>query len=199
MSTGDDSVLTSQLTLATRLTERSLRVMPGAFLPQSAETFTFDAIGGTRLYLRDNSGVQYFLRTVTADGIGVDLDRDGTYDYYALDFADAWVRGIPESALAFNRPFTAIDLLPGISGAAPLVWPDQAASIRIAGAWGWAVTPEAIVDFVVHITHDLRSAHQAGATFEIPAIDGTISLRDQTGRWLWRQIETEYGARIVAI
>jgi hypothetical protein len=193
-ATGTDATLNSQLLLGSRLLERSLNVMPGAFNSQSAETFTFDSFGGRVLPLRDREGRQYFLRTTTS--IGIDTELDGTYDGEVIDLEDdVFVRGIPESALAFGQPFTALELLP-FSGATVSVWPDRVASVRIAGAWGWAAVPEAIVDLVVHIVHDLRMAHAAGAAFEVPDIDqGGLPLSRATFA-MWERMKGSYARRL---
>ena len=195
--TGTDTTLNAQLLLASRLLERSLRVMPGAFNTHTG-TYIFDALGGTVLRLRDRAGLGYFLQTITANSLGIDLDLDKTYDYYTLDLADAWVRGLPENAAAFSEPFTAIELLSHISTADPTRWPELVAGVRIVGTWGWAAVPNAVIDLTVHLVHDLRNAHQAGATLEVPTIDGSMPLSNQTWR-LWNEMKARYGRRIPAV
>lgn len=201
-TSGTDATLNAQLIAASRLLERSLRVMPGAFNTHgSAQTpveYTFDARGGTVLHLRDRAGMQYFLQTVEADGIGIDSEVDGTFDGYGLDFSDAWVRGLPENAgSADGEPLTAIELLAFLSTCVPTRWPDRIASVRITGtAWGWAAVPRIVKDLAIHLCHDLRDAQLAGDAGSIPTIDGgDLPLSQETWRF-WRLAQGEYSHKI---
>lgn len=197
VSTSLDTLLGTLLTTVTRVVEKRIGLAPGMLVAQASETFVFDAIGGTTLYLRDRAGMQYLLRTVTADGIGVDGEQDGTYDYYELDFADAWVRGLPENAAAFSEPFTAVELLSHMSDADPVKWPDQRASIQIAGAWGWATTPGGVKERVIGIVRELVDTHGAGMAnpASFTAVDDAIE-RIPAARGLMSMLETEYRYRL---
>ena len=189
-----DADLDAQLLLCSRLVERSLQVMVGAFNSHTA-TYTFDARGGALLSLRDRAGRGYFLQAINADGLGIDSELDGTYDGYVLDLNDAWLRGLPESAVAGSEPYSMLELLGHLSSASPSRWLDQPANVRIAGTWGWAAVPGAILELTVSIVHDLRQAHLGGATLEVPALDGGgFPMRDDSWR-LWREVKALYGRR----
>lgn len=194
--TGSDATLDAHLLAGTRLAERSLGLAPGMLQDQAAETFDFDSTGGQVLFLRDGAGRQLLLRSTTS--IGIDTEQDGTFDGETHDLEDdAWIRGHPDTAAAMSEPYTALELLGHLSGAERSVWPVQRASVRIAGAWGWASTPEPLVDFVAHMVHDIREAHAGGATLDVPTIDGGgLRLQDDTWR-LWNRIASEYGHRMV--
>lgn len=194
---GADSTLTAQLLAVQREMERAIGVPLGAFNSHTA-TYTFPAIprvnislDGTILRLRDSAGLGYFLQSVTADKIEIDSDADGTYGGYALDLADAWVKGVPENAAAFSEPYTALQLL-SIDAADPTCWPVGPSMVRITGTWGWAAVPGIIVDLLCHRTHELVTALKDGGTGEIPGFVNGVAMRPTTS-WLWREIEALYG------
>jgi len=191
--------LTAQLTMGTRLLERTLAVPPGAFNTHTA-TYDFDAHGGTILRLRDRTGAGYFLWSLPADAIGLDTERDGTYDGFSLDFSDNWVRGLPENASATTgESFTAIEILAHLSTASPAAWPNNPASVRITGAtWGYLTVPGAIKELVIDIVHGVRSAQLAGPALEVPVIEEGFTLsRDAFFRM--REMKQRYGRRLPAI
>lgn len=197
-ASGTDATLNAQLVSVSRLLEKSLRVMPGGFNSHTA-TYTFDTIAGPVLRLRDRAGYGAFLQSVVADGIGVDWERDGTYDGYELDFDDAWVRGLPENAVAGSEPFTAIELLRHISGASPATWLQQSAGVQINGTWGWpTAVPGLIADLVVHRTRELRDSLKAGSTGELADFEGGAPMQRNT-TWMFKEAERLYGRRIPAM
>ncbi|HRC63542.1 MAG TPA: hypothetical protein PLX85_10025, partial [Dehalococcoidia bacterium] len=174
-ATGTDTTLDAQLTAMTRQTERSLQVAPGGF-NSHAGTYTFDAHGGQVLWLRDSADLGYFLQSITADSCGIDIEEDGTFDYYTLDLGDAWLRGLPEHAATFSEPYIALQLLAHRTNAEPTEWPDQPASVRIAGTWGWAAVPRVIKELVIHRTHELREALKGGALEAMTNFEGTTAF-----------------------
>jgi hypothetical protein len=196
-SIGTDANLNQELLAASRLLERALGVAAGAFNLSTSTQRTFDAHGGTVLYLRDREGRQHFLNTVGADGIGVDADAGGAFNDYTLDFADAWVRGLPENAALGSEPFTAIELLP-ITSATLMRWPDRVAATRITATWGWTAVPQPIVALAIHLVHDLRDAHLAGAVLDLPGIDRSLPLQDDTWR-LWLDLRRLYSRALPVV
>jgi len=196
VGTADQSSIEEMLITVSRVVDRRCRVFDGMFQAQPDHTgpFIFPAHGGTRLYLRDEEGMQYLLRTVTANKIEID-DGDGTYGAYALDLEDAWVREYPVNASVVGRPYTALDLLPGVTGANPASWPASTTAVRITGTWGWATTPGAIKERVISITRELIDAHHAGASLSVGAMDATIQSVPST-RMLMGMLEREFTNRI---
>jgi hypothetical protein len=194
-ASGADAVLDAQLLTVSRLLERSLSVQPGAFNTHSA-TYTFDGRGGRVLDLRDRSGRTHFVTAITANSLGIDSELDGTYDGYLWDLSDAWVRGLPENAVAASEPFTRIEILPHIATAELTVWPTRPAAVRITGTWGWGAVPGAIMQLTVSLAHDLRQAQLSGALMESPPTleSGGFPMQDQSWR-LWRDIRHRYGMR----
>lgn len=192
-----DGELDPQLKSATRLLERSLRVMPGAWNTHTG-TYIFDAHGGSLLRLRDTTGLRYYLRTITADSLGLDTEQDGTYDGYSLDLDDAWVRGLPENAASFSEPFHSLQILSHLSTASPALWPTQVASVRIAGTWGWAAVPGPIKELVTNIVQDLRSGHLAGAGLDVPIIDEAMGLSPKPWR-LWLEMREQYSEKLPGV
>lgn len=169
-SGADDAELSEALLLNTRRLEKMLHLAAGYFNTHSG-TYIFDAHGGTVLDLRDRAGMAYCLTAITADSLGIDLERDATYDYYSWDLADNWVRGLPENAASFSEPFTSLEIVPTTS--APITtWPSGAALIQIAGTFGWAAVPDAVRATVMALTRDLIDTHLAGATAELQGPDG---------------------------
>lgn len=198
LSADGDAYLGDLLTTVTRVCERRVGVAPGMFNAQTDSlSFTFRAIGGTRLYLRDGRGSQHFLRGVSADGIDIDSEQDGTFDGYQLDFADAWVVGYPRDALQFSEPHTALDILPGVANAAPTSWADGY-EVRITSTlWGWAAVPGSFKERVIGITRELVEAHQAGVALSDLAIEAALE-RLPLARSLMALLEREYRYRLPA-
>ena len=192
VSTDSDTVLAAMLLSLSRVVDRRLAVAPAEFAPQSAVTFTVKATGGTLLYLRDEMGRQHFLRTATA--IGIDSEFDGTYDGYTLVLGtDTELQGYPVSASTYNEPYTALELLPGVSGASPTAWPDGA-YVRITGNLGYAAVPGAIKDRVIGLTRELVQVHLGGSLTD-EAINAALEA-NIGARSLMRVLEMEYSRRI---
>lgn len=196
LAAATDSQLDADLITAEEMIERELRVARGHFGPIGSTTYTFPATGGAVLHLRDSDGFQYFLRTVTADSCKIDDDADGSFDDYTLDLSDAWLKGLPENAAAFDEPYTRLELL-NISSATITQWPVARYSVRITGTWGWEVTPGIIVDLICDVAHNMRQSAIAGG-LAIPSSDGELPL--SPGMWpvLRRAKELYTRARVKA-
>jgi hypothetical protein len=197
-TTGTNATLDAQLLGISRLLEKALRVAPGAFNEVTASARIFPAYGGSRLWLRDSSGFGYFLQDIDDDGLGIDSERDNTFDGYVLDFDDVWLKGMPENAAAHSEPYTSLELV--LVGSYTISqWPTQEASVRITGKWGWATVPDLVVELVCHRTHELREALKEGGTGSLPAFAaGDVPMRPSTA-WLWKEAEALYGRWIPAI
>ena len=180
------------LTSVTRIVERRQGVAPGMWNAQADSlSFTFRAIGGTRLYLRDERGLQYFLRGVASNGIDIDSERDGSFDGYQLDLADAWVVGHPRNIDQFGEPFTALDILPNVTNADPTSWADGV-DVRITSTnWGWAAVPGAAKERVIHITRELIETHFAGSAYDETQVEAAMQSRG-----LMHLFEREYSHRL---
>ena len=197
-SADDDAYLGDLLTTVTRMCERRVGVAPCMFNAQTDSlSFTFRAIGGSRLYLRDGRGSQYFLRGVAANGIDIDSEQDGTFDGYQLDLSDAWVVGHPRDALQFSEPYTAFDILPGVASADPTSWTDGY-EVRITSTlWGWAAVPGSFKERVIGITRELVEAHIAGPTMTLQDIESSAQMTPGVMR-LMSLLEQEYRYRMPA-
>ncbi|MGE3856994.1 MAG: hypothetical protein AB7G21_08575 [Dehalococcoidia bacterium] len=190
-----DALMLTQLTGMSRLLEKSLQVMAGAWNTHTG-TYVFTAPGGgSRLRLRDEDGRQYFLQAIATDGLGVDSDRDGLYDDYTLDFADAWVRGLPANAAAHSEPYRSIELR-ALDGATITSFPSSPGAIEIEGTWGWATVPDSIKRLVIHRTHELRQAMPTGAAEQLPSFDAGDAPMAPNVFWLWKEAERRYGRRL---
>ena len=199
VSTDSDVLLSAFLLSVSRVIDRRLGVSPGHFKPQTALTYYVTARGGTLLRLRDERGEQLFLRTATA--IGIDSERDATYDGSTMVLGtDAWVRGFPVNSATSSEPFTALSILPGVLNADPTEWGD-CYDVRVTGTWGWAATPGAIKDRVIGLTRELAEVHSSGASslwsgsMTIEQIDNAITSTP-TARALMYLLEMEYNYRV---
>ena len=129
--------LTAQLEAASRIIELEMRVAPDYFHPHDA-TYFFQTRGGARLYLRDEEGLAYALRSVVDGGIRPDYERSGEYaaSAYQWDLGDVWIWPTPRNHEVTGRPIIELELRR--VGAAPFTWwPTSDGSVRIEGAWGW--------------------------------------------------------------
>jgi len=190
VAVSNPSLLGEYLVASSRLLDRELGLHDGAFNSHVA-TYTFDAHGGSVLYLRDRASGGYFLQSIPSGGIGIDTEVDGTYDGEALSLGGA-VRGLPENA----APSTALELLPFGSRTS---WPDRVASVRIAGAtWGWAAVPEMVREIVVSMVRDLSDHHGGGAAAQYQRMDDLMPLSDQTWR-LIRSAKQRYSRRLPVV
>lgn len=188
-ATAANATLSAQLLAVARLLERSLQVAPGAFNSATGAR-VFDGNGKSVLRLRDRQGLQYYLQSIDADSLKIDSDLDGSYDDYTLDTADAWVRGLPANAAAHSEPFTAIELR-SLMTATITAFPRLPGCVQITGTWGWAAVPGIIKELNAHLVYDLEQAQLAGGAGQLPAIDESLPLSDQTWRF-WRQAERMY-------
>ena len=179
----DDEEITSLLETVSRRLERMLGVCPGYFNTATG-TRTYDGHGGRVLRLRGSDGLAHCLTAVTADSVKIDTDGDGSFDDFTLDFADAWLRGLPANAATFSEPFTAIELLP-ITSATITSWPTRAAAVEITGTFGWAAVPGVIKELAIYLTRDMRDLHKGGATMTIETLDGPVQMSSDTfGRFM---------------
>lgn len=178
--------------------ERSLGLCPGAFNTVASSARTFDAYGGRELWLRDRERMAHPFTAIAADGIGIDTDVDATYDGKVIDLTDAWVRGLPDSADVFSRPYYGLELLP-ISSADPSTWPMRPASVRITATWGWAAVPGEVLELTVHLARDLIEGHLGGAVVELPTLEGAggLPLTQQTWR-IWRELRQSMSRKLPA-
>lgn len=184
--------LLEDLLAASRLFDRQVGVHDGGFNSHTA-TYTFDGIGGATLWLRGLDGRAFFLQSVEAAGIGVDTERDGTFDGYTWDLSDGWLRGLPENASALSVPMTAVELMAGSSS--PIrCWPDGV-RVSIEGTWGWPAVPDMVKQVVVSMTRELRDHLGAGAFGGQERFGEEMPLSSQTWR-LIASAKAEYGRRI---
>lgn len=198
-TTGANALLDAVLAGVTRGLEKSLHLAPGAFNSHTG-TYFFDGFNESVLWLRDRGGMAYFLQSVPDGGIQIDSDADGAYDDYAWDFNDAWLRGIPENAIAGSEPFRALEIVP-IATAPRTTFPLGPGTLKIAaGTFGWASVPELVKDAVCHRTLELFQQMKAGGVDSrgismLPAFEGQTRMRPQTA-WMWKEIEATYGRRV---
>lgn len=196
-STESSSVIDAILRGTSRLLDRELSVVPGAFnIDGSANTpavRVFDALDDSVLYLRNRDGLASFLISVADDGIGVDSQRDGTFDGYTFDLDDSWVRGLGETYAA-GEPFSRIELLP-LSGASLTAWPVGPAMVQVAGIFGWQQVPDIIKRLTIRLTHELRLSQAAGRGGQAQYIDDNHALSNET-YWLWREAKDLYTRKV---
>lgn len=195
VSIAEDATILTLLTSVSRVVEKRLGVMVGAFNTHSG-VYVFDGTGRSLLRLRDRAGRQYFLTAITADSLKIDSDLDGSYDDYTLDLSDAWVRGLPENAAAGSEPYTAIELRP-LTSATITTFPNLPGCVQITGTFGWAAVPGAIKDRVVGITRELIDVQHAGAAMLVSDVEGEID-RVPAARALMSLLEREYSHRLPA-
>lgn len=156
-SDADDAILNGQLVSMTRLLEEECGIATGG-LNEHTATYTFPGFGGDVLRLRDSDERQYFLQSVPASGIGVDTEKDGTFDGEALSLASG-VRGLPENAVAQERGFDRVQLL---SYAAITTWPEYEAAVTFTNAvWGSPMLLALAKEAVISMVRDIREHHVA--------------------------------------
>ena len=187
-STVNDDLLEAQLEAASRIVDIELRVTEGHFAPTTA-THIFSSSGGRTLYLRDDDGLGYGLRSVVAGGIRPDYALTGRFDQEAWDLDDPWIWPVPRNNS--ERPIQAIELRR--VGSSPIsIWPWQDGAVQIEGEWGWAATPEPITELTVHIARDLRDSLRGGAAARVEQLDVDIPYQSDTWR-LWATVKNRYG------
>lgn len=190
-----DDLLNEEILAASRIIDQDLRLMPGYFSPHDA-TYYFQTEGGRKLHLRDEAGYAYALRSVVADGIRPDFDRDGTYTQYQWDFDDSWLWPIPRNGPAIDMPYTAIEIRYIGTDLPAAYWPFSQGSVEIEGSWGWEVTPAPIRELTVHVARDMRDSLRGGAGARVEVVDDSIAYRDDTWR-LWQLVKSRYGRRTI--
>lgn len=218
---GADAVNTAQLLSTSRLLERELGLSPGAFNSVTGVTCHFDGSGQPELTLSDRAGLCYFLQSIDAAGLGIDMDGDGVADY-TFDLTNPWLRGLPENAAAGSEPYTSLELIPyptnpirtfgygynnGYGNGYGYGYGDRngvarllVAAVTVKGTWGWASVPEMVTELVVHLTHDLRIGQFAGPSGGLQAtFGGTAHALSPNTYWLWREAQRLYSSRIPAV
>ena len=185
-----DDLLDEQLEAASRLLDQELRVAPGNFGPYTG-TYIFPTDGGRVLYLRNESGRAYSLRSVDADGIRPDYDLTGRYDQEAWDFDDAWIWPRPRTAGQDGIPYSALELRL-LSDVPQATWPTSDGSVQIVGAWGWAATPAPIRAVTCHVAREMRDSLRGGAAQRVEVIDDAVAYRTDAWR-LWQSVKRRYG------
>jgi hypothetical protein len=199
VSSNDDTTIAALLLMGTRLVERRVGLAPGMLLPQAALTFTYTATGGPLLRLRDERGFQHLLQTATA--VGIDSERDGTFDGYSLVLGTtAWLRGYPVNAAALGEAYTGLSLLSGVSSGSPTTWTDGD-EVRVTGNFGCAATSAmrlALKERIIGIVRELNDAHHAGGAISMQAMEDAIE-RVPAARTILRMVEQEYNYRLVSV
>lgn len=135
-------------------------------------TYEFDSTGGEVLRLRDDDGLQYFLREL--DTVEVDVDNDGVFEY-SWDLADAWLEGVPVNAVVNGGAFTGLRLR-GVSTAPETAW---AGRVRITATdgWGHAEVPQAVKSCVIVKAHGLSQRLFAGEIVEESLRQASVDAR----------------------
>lgn len=180
LDAGDTAVLQAQLAAVSRYVDQRLRVAPGHFAPIATATYVFRGRRGSVLRLRDEEANTYALRALSGAGITATY-RDGTTRTWAALGESLQPR--PLNAVALGRPIHALQLT-------DVYWPDDAGTVSIEGAWGWAAVPGPILELVVGLTRDWRDAQRGGAAATITNIDG-VPLSNDSAR-MWAMVEAQY-------
>lgn len=195
--TGTDTTLDALLVGTSRLLERDLALMEGAFNDHTG-TYYFGANGGSLLTLEDTDGYGYFLRSVSGSGIGIDTEFDGTYDGIALALAaNTFIVGQPENTA--TQPFTQLRLLPWPT-ATITAWPTGPRTVKINGSWGYAAVPDLITQLTIRLARLLRDSHIGGGAQVIGSIDDLVRLPDapREVRGIWYSVKQVYGRKMFA-
>lgn len=195
-NTADDTEIMEQLVGSSRVIEFELRVAPGNFNEGPANearyftprAFSSDFGSKTMLRLVDDDGRQHVISTIDDDGIAVDTDDDGVYDYTVDPGGENWVYARPVNAAAVGEPWDTLELLPARTGATFFLWPPYPRAVRVTGTWGWTAVPPIIKDLVIKYTRDVRDAEEAGAAGSLSG----VALKTDTWR-LWLSVKQQYG------
>jgi len=190
----NSDLLNEELDAASRLIDQELGVVPGYFAPIAQATYIFPCDGGQVLFLRDEDGLAYGLRSVTAGGIRPDYDLTGAYDQYSWDLDDDFIWPRARNAIQLGRPYHALELR-RIQRAPLTIWPWQDGSVQIEGAWGWESTPSPIRELTVKVARDQRDTLRGGAAGRAETIDDVSIIRPDTWR-LWAEVKTRYSRRL---
>lgn len=182
------------LAAASRVIDRSLNAMPGAFAPMSSRSLIFDGCGQNIMDLYGQDGNMCPLRAVEADGIKADYDLTGDYDAspYKWDFDDKFIWPGPRNALALGEPYRSLQLRP-LSNTPMIIWPTWGGSVQITGDWGWPSVPPAIRELTIRVARQIADTHRGGAAGVAQAIDDGIPILTSDSNWrLWAKVEAEY-------
>lgn len=188
-----DESLTHDIASAQALLDRELGVVDGAFNEYDSASVTLDSFGGDMLWLRESSGRAFFLRAVAEDGIGIDTERDGTFDGVTMDLGVPAVDGINYVENSDGIAYIALRLLPG---GGLRQWPKGPSSVRITGDFGFpGGPPDAIKAVLYSITRELRDHFSAGSANRQQWAGDEAPLSDQTWRQIGR-IKTQFGRAV---
>ena len=187
--------LDNQLAAASRTIELEMKLAPDYFTAHDA-TYYFQSNGGRTLFLRDQEGLAYCLRSVVDGGIRPDYSRAGTYTdaRYRWDLDDAWIWPAPRNYSVTERPIVSLELR-RVGAVQVTWWPTDDGSVRIEGAWGWAEVPEAIVELTIDVARDMRDSEAAGLSGRVHILDSGVAIRDETWR-TWQSIRRGYGREL---
>ena len=185
--TGIDDMITEQLFAMSRLIDKELGIIPGAFGPHDA-TYKFDVYGGDYLELIADERV-HWMRSIDAGGLQFNdgVDR-------AWDLSDAWLQALPLNAAAYGEPYSSIRIDASSFTAPAANWPTNSV-IKIAGSWGWGETPGTIRELTIGMTRDTRDAEVGGAAAAVQYLDDGTPLASETAK-LWGRIKREYSTKL---
>ncbi len=188
--TSSDAEILAQLTAVSRMLEYELRVCPGFFnvgSPGEVRYFTPPISAGRVLRLVDERGLQHCISTIATDGIAVDTDNDGTYNYTVDPTGETWVVPRPYNAAGLGEPWDTLELL-SRSAATFSSWPPYPKGVRLTGTWGWAAVPGIVLDLTVKLTRDMRDSQEAGAAGTLAG----VAVKTDTWRF-WLSARQQYG------
>ena len=182
--TEDDGVLDNILKGVSRLLDREC----GRFFGQDAEAVVryYDGNGLARLYIDD---------IATTDDLAVKVDLDADYAYDGSDETltrdtHFWI-GPPNAALGSEaKPYRYLEIVP--SNGVLFVWPSQVRAVQVTAIFGWPAVPEAIIDAVAMVAHEITDLEQAGMTAALQNIDTAVNL-SPTAFSIVQRIKREYG------
>lgn len=188
--TANDAEITAQLTAVSRMLELRLNVAPGHFNEGTASEvryFTPFLASTSKFRLVDEAGRQHALSVIASNGIAIDADADGSYEYTIDPAGETWVVAAPYNAAATGEPFDTLELIP-LAAASVTSWPTSPRAVRVTGTWGWPSVPGMITELVVKWCRDLRDSEEAGAAGSLSG----IALKTDTWR-LWLEVLNQYG------
>jgi hypothetical protein len=190
LDTASDVEILAQLTSTSRFLERELRVAPGYFNATAVGQIRYfePVLIANRLFrLVDEDGFQHCLTAIANDGVAVDTDGDGVYNYTVDPTGESWVVARPYNAPDLGRPWESLEIL-SLSAATFSYWPNYPRGVRITGTWGWTAVPGTIKELVVKMTRDIRDSEEAGAAGSLAG----VALKTDTWR-LWLSAKSVYG------
>lgn len=190
-STGEDATVLTICTAVSRFLERQLGNHRGErnFNQSTAATArTFDAAGGTRLWVDD-------LVSIDNDGIAVDEGNDGTYSTLFDPTAETWVALGPDNAAEFSEAYTRVDLLPRTDNTVLSRWPLGRRKVQITGTWGWPAVPGAIKEATIVIARQLTDLEKSGFTLQLENIDSSVQMAPGAAS-LIKQLKAQYSRRL---